>query len=629
MAIRSETAVLPKLLSSLILVPLLVLALGEIFTSLFNPALDVGHSARLVLAMKPAVYALALLFAAAYVLVVRGMLRPLFDFLDGRSLAADRARRAALGVPAFLIGANMLLWTVGTVAFYAMNGWIAPGGTPLAWSLALKITEALLSACLAALLVNVALLESKRRLAVAELGKGERDLFVENEDIIIGVGGLAALGVRLAYISRYYLERKEGAGGPADPVASAALVSIILVALCLFLFSLSRREKRVQLDLLAERLGLLADGKRVDLTMTLELLNYDGIGRTAAAFNAFARELRTLITEVREATNSLDEVCADLGGRGLAVESSLGEIVESVADIGTQIEDEASSAEESAESLRSIDAGLERLHSSVERQAESVAAGSSSVEEMLASIQAVSTSVEKVEQSYERLLSSSAEGMRRLDEVSAKAGSVEEKSRQLDDTNAIIAQIASRTNLLAMNAAIEAAHAGEAGAGFSVVADEIRALAERSALQSRDVKKAIVEMRNGIDAIVTATASAREGFAEVGGLIGEVTRFEQEIRASLGEQAEGGRLIRESLGAMRDDTADVRGGAGHMAEAGRSVLQRMDRLLSIAASTRSRAESIASDAGRIREGFAGVTALIEVTTSAIARLNGLTGRFKV
>jgi len=625
----TERRVFPKLLPALVIVPLATLALGEIFTSLYNPAIDMGTAARMASSFKPAVYLLCLVLASVFVVAVRWMLRPLFAHLDGEAGLESRARGAAVKIPAFLILSNIGFWTAGTLVFYGINGWRAPGGTPIAWALLLKIAEAVLSGGLSALLVNVNLLETKRRLGIANIDEGERDRFIENEDIFICLGALANLGVRLAYIARYYGLRAKGQAGPASMMLSFAIISLIVSGLAVLLLALSRRERDIQLGLLAERLGRFSGGSGIDLTMNLEILNFDGIGRTAARFNSFTAALRSMIAEVSGAAAELGTAIGELGRSTTVVEGALDSIVGAVGDIGKQIDREASSASESSDSVREIDSGIEALRAAVERQAQGMAESSASIEEMLASVQAVSSSVEKVAASYERLLSSAEVGTKRLDEVASSAQAVADKSRMLNETNAVIAKIASKTNLLAMNAAIEAAHAGSAGSGFSVVADEIRALAESSARQSKEVGHALGEMRSAIDAIVASSASAREGFSEVSGRIGEVTRFEAEIRTSLGEQAEGGRLIRESLASINGMAGDLRESAAGMSAASRAVLDRMRALLDIAGRSKDGAITISRDAASIRSGFASVAGLIKGTSAAVESLNALAGRFKV
>jgi methyl-accepting chemotaxis protein len=132
--------------------------------------------------------------------------------------------------------------------------------------------------------------------------------------------------------------------------------------------------------------------------------------------------------------------------------------------------------------------------------------------------------------------------------------------------------IASQTNLLSMNAAIEAAHAGEAGKGFAVVADEIRKLAESSSEQSKTISAVLKKIKTSIDKITASTDSVLNKFEAIDGGVKTVSEQEENIRNAMEEQGQGSQQILESIGQLNEVTQMVRNGSGEMLEGSRQII---------------------------------------------------------
>jgi len=139
--------------------------------------------------------------------------------------------------------------------------------------------------------------------------------------------------------------------------------------------------------------------------------------------------------------------------------------------------------------------------------------------------------------------------------------------------------IASQTNLLSMNAAIEAAHAGESGKGFAVVADEIRKLAESSSNQSKTTASMLKKIKASIDNITKSSEEVLARFGAIDSSVKTVSQHEQNILNAMEEQETGGKQILESIGRLRDITASVKMGSDNMAESGKTLVKETDEFI--------------------------------------------------
>ncbi|GAB1483502.1 hypothetical protein MASR2M78_23180 [Treponema sp.] len=316
-----------------------------------------------------------------------------------------------------------------------------------------------------------------------------------------------------------------------------------------------------------------------DLTKRIEASSQDELGDLAKHFNGFQTTLSTLVGEVKTLAENLNGIGLDLSSMMEETASAAVQISANVSSVKRRTEDQSAGATESEATVIKITESLHDLVASINRQAESVASSSASIEEMVANVRSVTRNVERMGEEYLKLISSADAGKTIIDKVVADIGEIDKRSERLREANALIAAIAAQTNLLAMNAAIEAAHAGDAGRGFAVVADEIRKLAENSAKQSKAIALDVREISGAIGEVVSSSNQASASFADVGSQIQQLHKLEEEIKLAMVEQSAGSSQVLDSLNLINEVTAEVSRGAIEMREGADAVRGEMGRLL--------------------------------------------------
>ncbi|MDR0313957.1 MAG: methyl-accepting chemotaxis protein [Treponema sp.] len=220
------------------------------------------------------------------------------------------------------------------------------------------------------------------------------------------------------------------------------------------------------------------------------------------------------------------------------------------------------------------------------------------------------------------------EGIAIQKESSDQVNKIVQQSQALQTANRMIATISSQTNLLAMNAAIEAAHAGDAGKGFSVVADEIRKLAETSSKESKKISEELKQITNTINGFVKGAESSAAAFSAVRARVDETENLIIEVNSAIREQQQGAEQILQALERMNSITAEVRTGSGAMQEGNNAMLSEIGHLQSQSKDISSGMHNITQDMQTINAGAEAVTKLAKDTNTAIVGIKDLVDAFE-
>ncbi len=309
--------------------------------------------------------------------------------------------------------------------------------------------------------------------------------------------------------------------------------------------------------------------------------NRSELGLIVHSVNNFKNKANGILVKFDNSAKRTSSESDDLVSNMDITKNNIASITESLSSIKSEIENQSAGVQESNSSIEQIMGNIRALNNSIEAQAAGVTQSSAAVEEMVANIASVSQILEKNNEMVNLLTEASEKGQEQVKIAVDTAEGVLQQSAGILQASSIIQNIASRTNLLAMNAAIESAHAGEAGKGFAVVAEEIRKLAEQSSSQSKAIDENLHSLSDAISHITTDIGHVKVAFESIYDLSQKVREQETVIANAMEEQNSGNQQVLEAMHAISDSTTEVKNGSAEMLVGGEQILKEMQQLSEI------------------------------------------------
>jgi methyl-accepting chemotaxis protein len=366
-----------------------------------------------------------------------------------------------------------------------------------------------------------------------------------------------------------------------------------------------------------------------DLTRRITVRRNDEIGRLAAFFNLTFDKMKELISVIKMQAARLSDTGADLSARMGETAVGVNQISINIQGIKEQVINQSRAVKESGEAINRIMDRGGALHSHITVQSDSVSQSSAAIEQMFANIHSVTETLIKNTGNVKSLAASSEAGRTNLENVSTDIQKIKQDSEGLLEINAVMENISSQTNLLSMNAAIEAAHAGEAGKGFAVVAGEIRKLAESAAEQSKTTGGVLKNIKESIGSIAQSAGGVLKQFELIEREVKTVAEQEAGIRSAMEEQEGGGRNVLEAISRLNEVTGEVYRASEDMTAECREVLRQSDNLEGLTRRIGEEIQEISLGSDRINTTVIHINEISEKNKANINTLVEEVAKFKV
>nr|WP_314995575.1 cache domain-containing protein [uncultured Treponema sp.] len=405
-------------------------------------------------------------------------------------------------------------------------------------------------------------------------------------------------------------------------------IGVIILVIALIIVSLVAGMMVKPIKTVVSALKNIAQGEG-DLTVRLPVHGNDEITDMAEYFNETIAKIGKSIRTVGVNSNTMEEIGNELASNMTETASAVHQISANIDGVKQQAMTQAASVTETAATIEEIVRTIKQLNNSIETQAASIAQSSSSVEEMVANIASIGQTLGKTDEVIRSLTTATGDGKATLVTSNTVTQKIAEESGSLIEASSVIQHIASQTNLLAMNAAIEAAHAGEAGKGFAVVADEIRKLAEESSMQGKTITATLKTLSGEIETLSASSKTVEEKFNAIFTLAEQVKGMSTRLTEAMQEQENGSKEVLIAIKSINTVTTEVQAGSEEMLKGGEGVASEMQKLDSLTRIITDSMNEMASGAVQINNAVQEVSEITQRNKASIQNLAEEVSKFKV